>query len=66
MNRWYKGTLFLLALYVLYLAKSAAGINISQKYSLWGPLKFPIQRILDARAEQHLPTHDIDLGMRHG
>jgi hypothetical protein len=60
MNRWYKGTLFLLAVYTLYLAKSAAGINISQRYSLWSPFKFPIQGILDARTEQHLPTHELD------
>jgi hypothetical protein len=34
-------------LYLLYLVKSALGINISDRYSAWGFLKLPIQPILN-------------------
>ena len=34
-------------LYLVYLVKSALGINISDRYSAWSFLKLPIQPILD-------------------
>jgi hypothetical protein len=34
---------FLLTLYVLYLIKTAMGINISEKYSAWDFVKAPIK-----------------------
>ena len=34
-------------LYLIYLVKSALGINISDRYSAWGFIKLPIQPILD-------------------
>ena len=34
-------------LYLVYLVKSALGINISDRYSAWGFIKLPIQPILD-------------------
>ena len=39
--------LVLFSLYLLYLVKSALGINISDRYSAWGFLKLPIQPILN-------------------
>ncbi|MBE9031399.1 hypothetical protein IQ266_16820 [filamentous cyanobacterium LEGE 11480] len=38
-----------LALYVLYLIKSAMGISLLPGYSAWRVLKLPIQPIMEAR-----------------
>ena len=38
---------FLLAIYCLYLIKSALGINISQRYHAIDVLKLPLRLILD-------------------
>ncbi|HEY9627673.1 MAG TPA: hypothetical protein V6C84_10255 [Coleofasciculaceae cyanobacterium] len=40
----------LFSLYLLYLVKSALGINLSDRYSAWAIFKLPIQSILDARS----------------
>jgi hypothetical protein len=42
--------LILFLLYLLYLVKSALGINLSDRYSAWAIFKLPIQPILDARS----------------
>ncbi|MBD3880722.1 hypothetical protein IFO70_03030 [Phormidium tenue FACHB-886] len=48
-KRFWQLSLVLFSLYLLYLAKSALGINLSHRYSAWGILKLPIQPILDHR-----------------
>ena len=42
--------LILISLYLLYLVKSALGINLSQKYSAWSIFKLPIQSLLHSEA----------------
>ncbi|HEY9639470.1 MAG TPA: hypothetical protein V6C57_03245 [Coleofasciculaceae cyanobacterium] len=49
-NRLRQTALILFSLYLLYLVKSAVGINLSDRYSAWGVFKLPIQPILKARA----------------
>jgi hypothetical protein len=52
MKRLQQIALILFSLYLLYLIKSAVGINLSDRYSAWGFVKLPIQPILRARAHQ--------------
>jgi hypothetical protein len=46
-NRFRLLFLVLLSLYLLYLIKSALGINLSDRHSAWGILKLPIQPVLN-------------------
>jgi hypothetical protein len=39
--------LIILMLYVAYLLKSAMGINLSEKYTAWDFLKYPVKSYLD-------------------
>jgi hypothetical protein len=39
--------LILLGLYGLYLIKSAIGINLSQRYTAWDVLKYPVKSFID-------------------
>jgi hypothetical protein len=49
MKQLYHLGLICLALYLLYLVKSAVGINLSQKYSAWGIFKLPIAPLLHSK-----------------
>lgn len=41
-----RAILLLVGLYGLYLIKSAVGINLSDKYTAWNFLKYPVQSFI--------------------
>jgi hypothetical protein len=49
MKRLRQILLVVLSLYLLYLVKSALGINLSNKYSAWGIFKLPIRSLLHSK-----------------
>lgn len=48
MKRLQQAILVLVVLYLLYLVKSAMGIELSHRYSAWKVFKLPIQSFLHA------------------
>ncbi|NJR64369.1 MAG: hypothetical protein HC772_02000 [Leptolyngbyaceae cyanobacterium CRU_2_3] len=50
MKRLQQIGLVLFSLYLLYLMKTAMGINLSNRYSAWAIFKLPVQTVLDGRS----------------
>ncbi|MDX2097734.1 MAG: hypothetical protein SFW36_08145 [Leptolyngbyaceae cyanobacterium bins.59] len=46
MKRFKLTVLILMLLYLLYLTKSALGINLSQRYTAWKVFKLPVERFI--------------------